>query len=182
MKKRLLAGFLTLAMLAGLFPVSALAAEVPAFSGSGTEDEPYRISTAEDLAALAENIQTTTAYSSAHYVLTQDIDLSRVCGADIGGEEKSWTPIGICVRTDYETFPIPFRGTFDGGGHTITGLHINASGGEYQGLFGYVSGEGSGVHDLTVSRDVTGRSYIGGIIGVLGRGGTAADCHYSGQG
>ena len=55
------------------------------------------------------------------YVLDGDIDLTDYLG---GG---SWTPIG--------TENVPFTGTFDGNGHSITGLYINASDSNYQGLF-----------------------------------------------
>ena len=63
----------------------------------------------------------------------------------------------------------PFRGTFDGGGHTISGIRIYKDGitwaDAYQGLFGKV-GDGGTVKRVTLAdARITGRNYIGGIAG-----------------
>ena len=73
-------------------------------SGSGTSDDPYQIRTADDLFDISVNL-------SAHYKLMNDIDLTEW----IAGENPSqgWNPI------------TGFSGSFDGGGHKITGLYIN---------------------------------------------------------
>ena len=74
--------------------------------GSGTEQDPYRISNAEELQAFrdivnGENGQTQNTAACA--VLTADIDL----------ENQLWTPIGIWQDRGIQQ---PYSGTFDGGG------------------------------------------------------------------
>ena len=68
---------LTLVMLLGMFPMTAFAAEAP-WSGSGTQQDPYQISSAEDLKALAEAINDTSdkTYNKSYFKLTADIDLA----------------------------------------------------------------------------------------------------------
>ena len=74
--------------------------------GSGTEQDPYRMSNAEELRAFrdivnGENGQ--TQHTAACAVLTADIDL----------ENQLWTPIGIWQDRGIQQ---PYSGTFDGGG------------------------------------------------------------------
>ncbi|MFA7468906.1 MAG: hypothetical protein WCY82_11690, partial [Desulfotomaculaceae bacterium] len=71
-----------------------------------------------------------------------------------------WTPIGSSTNQ--------FKGLFDGGGHTISGLYtdVNAS---CQGLFGYI-GPGGSVKNVTVSGVVAGIQYVGGITGIINGG------------
>ena len=84
------------------------------FSGSS---KLYRLSTPEQLAGLAY------LFSANYYVGNIDIRLE----ADVDMSAHEWVPIG--------TFISPFNGVFDGGGHTISGLHV--TGQESAGLFGY---------------------------------------------
>lgn len=91
--------------------------------GDGTENNPYTIATAAQLAFLAQECNKTTYhYGFKYFRLTADIDLQ--------GHE--WTPIGVWGNE--------FAGVFDGGGHVITNLKVNNSNVEYAGLFGFVSG------------------------------------------
>jgi 3',5'-cyclic AMP phosphodiesterase CpdA len=78
----------------------------------------------------------------------------------ISAAAEIWTPIGTNTN--------PFKGVFDGGGHTVSGLYtdVNAS---YQGLFGYI-GPGGSVKDITVSGVVAGVQYVGGIAGFINSG------------
>lgn len=164
------------------------------FFGSGTSEDPYVIDSAQKLALLAAivngntcfNVDTTNGYTgnetngtytradyvSANYKLTTDI----VLNDDTSGYEDwsnnspdhVWTPIG--------TLSSAFSGTFDGQGHTVSGIYIN--GGDYLGLFGYISGgtvENIGVADSNIS----GRSYIGGVAG-YNYGGQVTNCGNSG--
>ena len=101
-----------------------------------TEDLPaavdgvITITTAGQLAKLAELVNGGTSYEGTTIKLANDIDLS----------EHLWTPILGMTRTVNGTSEtIRFKGTFDGDGHTISGLTINATT-SYQGLFGYVDG------------------------------------------
>lgn len=112
-----------------------------ALSGSGTESDPYRIGTAEDLwqmATLINSKESYDTYGAAHYVLTADIDL---------GGKKEWTPIGI--------YNVGFEGVLDGAGHTVSGIKINYSDplvGEKSTLFALVGRLSEGaVRNLTVS-------------------------------
>lgn len=133
------------------------------FSGTGTEADPYRITTAEDLWCMAELVNSENeAYRDACYVLTADIDL--------GG--KTWTPIGDGYLDSFKSFP----GTFDGDGHTISGLNITTQDKvRYFGLFGMVEGA---VRNLTIaSSTIEGSASTGAVAGRIDFGGTIDNCH-----
>ena len=124
--------------------------------GSGTEEDPYII---PDLAALErfrDSVNDGDTYEGEYVKLANNIDMSSKYGANINDADVSWTPIG-----NYDN---QFRGTFSGGGFTISGLYINNGEADYQGLFGYL-GEGSAIHDLGVSGSVTGNRFVGGLVG-----------------
>ena len=78
--------------------------------GDGSDGNPYRISTAGQLAFLAKEVNSGTNYYGQSFLLTADLDLSAY----------QWTPIG--ASTDFY-----FMGNFDGGGHTVSGLTIGTS-------------------------------------------------------
>lgn len=108
--------------------------------GSGSAADPYLIGTADQLRSMSFLVSNAgAAYSSAHYKLTQDIDLGARWTTNADGtatlnEGDSFYPIGS--RTTGER---GFRGVFDGGGHAVSGLFV--SGGYYNGgLFGYLYG------------------------------------------
>ena len=124
--------------------------------GSGTESDPYIIPDLEMLEFYRDmiNAEGDSKYNSAHYKLTANINL--------GGEENPWTPIGS--NKDHA-----FTGTFDGDGHTISGLYINNGDSVYAGLFGYV-GRGGMIRDLTVEGEITVSGLdlcVGGIAGFV---------------
>lgn len=110
--------------------------------GNGTVANPYEISNAEELAYLAEVINSdelNEEYTKCHYVLTKDIIIND-SGDFANWKEKaprySWKPIGY--RRAYG-----FKGTFDGCGYTIEGIYINENAKEHDwlyGLFGEVYG------------------------------------------
>ncbi|MCH5143272.1 MAG: hypothetical protein J1G07_06160, partial [Clostridiales bacterium] len=124
-------------------PMSAFAIEVE--YGSGAEGDTYLISSADELYTLSQ----TDSDWGKNFKLTQDIDLSTVCGANLNGESVSWTRIGNDSK--------PFKGTFDGDDHTISGLYIDSTEG-WQGLFGYV--ENGTIKNLTVKGTVSGKGYV----------------------
>ncbi|MCD7736759.1 MAG: hypothetical protein LUI07_07355, partial [Lachnospiraceae bacterium] len=105
--------------------------------------------------------------TSASAVLTADIDLnpgfsfSAQDGTYTGsGTPRSWTPIGGGSSSSNA-----YAGSFDGNGHTVSGIYINAST-MYQGLFGGLYG--GTVQNVTVSNSsITGTQYVGGIAGKL---------------
>ncbi|CFX88076.1 Pectin lyase fold/virulence factor [Syntrophomonas zehnderi OL-4] len=125
------------------------------FTGTGTsEDDPYLIKTAADLANLAELVNAGAdpyANPDRYYKLQNDLDLS----AYASGE--GWTPIGTSAN--------PFKGTFDGNDKTITGLVVSRSASVNIGLFGYLFID-SRVHKLRISdARVRGNEIVGGVAG-----------------
>ena len=132
-------------------------------TGSGTENDPYQISTAEGLKWFRDKVNsaTKTADTQICAELTEDIDLS--------GEE--WTPIGI--GQSFHWGIRSYSGTFDGKGHTIKNLSIDNSSANFVGLFGYVYG--GTIRNLTVSGSVKGSGHTGGIAGGAD-GGTFENC------
>ncbi|MBO4914677.1 MAG: hypothetical protein J5449_05660, partial [Oscillospiraceae bacterium] len=116
--------------------------------GGGTARNPFLIEDAEDLQLLAEGVQQLEGVAKARYRLTNDIDLSSVCGPEVG----NWLPIG---SDDH-----PFRGVLDGAGHKISGLYITGSGSGHA-LFGTSCGY---VLNLTVDGTVSGSKYAAGIV------------------
>lgn len=152
MKTKFISALLALSMAAGyLFTVPAYADS--AFSGgSGTEDDPYLISKAEDMWQLANDCNSGSSnerkYGSKYFKMTDDIDLG--CS-----ETKQWIPIGNYNGDIY------FSGNFNGDGHSITGLYIDndANG---QGLFG--NSRDSAVRNLNVEGTVKGNTNVAGIM------------------
>ena len=143
----------------------------------GSEQHPYRISTATQLETFRDLVNgkdDQTADPDAHAKLMNDIDLSGICSEE---SDTSWTPIGnIIDEEDLDSFA--YTGTFDGNGNTISGLYIDDSTANYQGLFGYV-GTGGKVQNLSVSGKVSGNNYVGGIAGQ--NRGSVEDCDFTGS-
>ena len=121
------------------------------------KDGVYQIGTGANLAWLAQKVNDGTG-ASYHAVLTKDIDL--------GGE--SWTPIG--KKAGYYSSNA-YKGTFDGNGKTIQGLHVD-SGEAAVGLFGIV--DGAAIKDLTVKGDVKTSSTSSSSAGAGGIAGTVS--------
>ena len=133
--------------------------------GKGTEDEPYQIGTAQEMAWLAYAVNNQMESAGYCAVLTADIDLG-YC---------QWPVIGVLSSNGQRAY----TGTFDGQGHTVSGLNITSLGGRQKlGLFGVA--QDAVIENLTVrgNIDLTGvRSYdtttgyiIGGVLG-SGEGG-----------
>lgn len=123
---------------AALFSVSYTA---PSTDASGV----YQISTAEDLYWFAQYVN--EGNTSANAVLTQNISASSMT--------EEWTPIG--------TESNPYAGTFDGQGHTISGLKVTGTA-DYVGLFGFISN--AYIQNVGVTESsFQGNQYVGGICG-----------------
>ena len=143
-------------------------------NGEGTSDNPYQISSYAALKEFASLVNGTDRYAesanhSAYAILTTDI----VCKNDPNDEgyATDWVPIGNDTH--------PYTGTFDGKGHSITGLSntgiAEVANSDYQGLFGYV-GSGGVVKKVTLEyASITGKESVGGIVGY--NQGTVSDCH-----
>ena len=102
-----------------------------------------------------------------------DINITLEKNIDLTG--KDWTPIG----TDYDN---SYKGTFDGGGHTITGLTFTTND-EFAGLFGWLNRAGTVKNVVMEGVQITSNQIYGGSIGgVVGYSwGTIENCSVSGS-
>ena len=171
MKKKVLSLLLTLCLVMALVPMTAFAEEAPSFGGgTGTQQDPWLITSQADLIALAEflnsgNAETFDTDENAHvenchgyyFKQTADIDLTGV----------TWEPIGYSGG-------YYFAGNYDGDGHTIsnatsTGKN-DADGFATAGIFGWVAfGSVENLHVKNANFVAIGQnnySYVGGIAGV----------------
>ena len=123
----------------------------------------YTVTSADGLMNVAELVN--GGKSDINITLDTDIDLTG----------KDWTPIG----TDYDN---SYKGTFDGGGHTITGLTFTTND-EYAGLFGWLNRAGTVKNVVMEGVQITSNQIYGGSIGgVVGYSwGTIENCSVSGS-
>ena len=137
---------------------------------------------AEDLGYIYDsNTKTYTVYNAdglmniAELVNGGKTDINITLTADIDLTGKDWTPIG----TDYDN---SYKGTFDGGGHTITGLTFTTND-EYVGLFGWLNRAGTVKNVVMEGVQITSHQIYGGSIGgVVGYSwGTIENCSVSGS-
>ena len=176
MKKRFLALLLVLTLLVGLMP-AALAADtvdvsaLPEYTaGADTSaGAAYKISTEESLRAFAAAVKAddgngTYAHAGVTLYLAGDIALT-----------GTWKPVGS-TATYVGDF---FAGTFDGCGHTISGLNVQGSTAN-QGLFAAINK--ATIRNLNVSGTVNcgTKNYVGGIVGKV-QDGTIENCSFSGS-
>ena len=93
------------------------------FSGSGTQTDPYLISTPEQLAGLAERVNGHEDFAGQYIKLTADIYLTNFANPDTANWPQ-WEPIGHILRVAGEdTDTCHFRGYFDGDGHTVYNMY-----------------------------------------------------------
>ena len=174
--KKFTSMLLALAMLAAMtvimIPTASAAWDGSSVSavliGSGTEYDPYLISSENDLAYVAKQVNdAVTKFEGVYFKLTVDLDLGN----------KPWAPIGQ-IKANY------FAGHFDGDGHTISNLNVKTiddSNALYGGVFGRIF-DGS-VKNLNVEgATIVSAKYGGAIAGVLNctaDGGSASitNCH-----
>ena len=123
----------------------------------------YTVTSADGLMNIAKLVK--GGKSDINITLDTDIDLTG----------KDWTPIG----TDYDN---SYKGTFDGGGHTITGLTFTTND-EYAGLFGWLNRAGTVKNVVMEGVQITSNQIYGGSIGgVVGYSwGTIENCSVSGS-
>ena len=140
--------------------------------GTGTEVDPYIVSTAADLAEIASCLNNgteasstifpngNTGYTDQYFLMDADIDLT---------EFVPWTPISIPGEKI-------FFGHFDGGNHVIT--HMTTSAEEtHQGLFAVIGAEAT-ISNLTIKDSrIEGMMYTGAIVGAAGEGSYISNCH-----
>ena len=176
MKKRLLALLLVLTMVFSLMP-AALAADtvdvaaLPEYAADAdiSTGTAYKISTEESLRAFAAAVKAddgngTYAHAGVTLYLAGDIALT-----------GTWAPVGS-TATYVGDF---FAGTFDGCGHTISGLNVQGSK-VNQGLFAAINK--ATIRNLNVSGTVScgTKNYVGGIVGKV-QAGAIENCSFSGS-
>ena len=127
------------------------------------DDGSYTVYNADGLMNIAELVN--GGKTDINITLEKNIDLTG----------KDWTPIG----TDYDN---SYKGTFDGGGHTITGLTFTTND-EYAGLFGWLNRAGTVKNVVMEGVQITSNQIYGGSIGgVVGYSwGTIENCSVSGS-
>ena len=168
------------------------------------EKSEETIMNAEQLASFRDKVNSGLTYEGKTVKLGADIDLSTVCGANVGGKEVSWEPIGKYISdTEYNSF----NGIFDGNNKAISNLYINTNQ-NYQGLFGCVknaniknikmengyvninSSNGAAIIGLAYNTDVQncnnkvnflGNAHIGGIVGHISENSIIKKCSNKGN-
>ncbi len=142
----------------GLIVLCSTGLSLPLFaqfsgSGSGTEEDPYRIFNAVQLNQVRNFLNKT----DVHFSLEADIDMTEWIADN--NPVQGWAPIG--------TRSAPFRGTFNGNGHTISNIWINRLETDDVGLFGRVKGDVnlSNIHLQNVN--YVGNVNVGGLVGYV---------------
>lgn len=123
--------------------------------GTGEELTPYQISTAAELAYLAQQVNlgndgSGSDYDGKYFKLMNDIDLNN----------HEWTPIGTELK--------PFKGSFDGNKHTIKNLKIENKDNslDYAGIFGGAGGTIQNLGVMISKQGIKGYRGAGGIVGM----------------
>ena len=125
-------------------------------------DGSYTVTSADGLMNVAELVN--GGKTDINITLTDDIDLTG----------KGWTPIGTSFDNSY-------KGTFDGGGHTITGLTVTTND-QFVGLFGYLNRAGTVKNVVMEGIQITSNHMFGCTGGVVGYSwGTIENCSVSGS-
>ena len=134
---------------------------IAGFGGSGTAEDPWRVDGAEDLRAFRDLVNGGEDFAEGHFLQTADIDLG----------DEPFTPIGL-FGTDHV-----FRGDYNGGGHTLSGLRVESV---YRldlgnaGLFGMLQGT---VRNLGVESGLIRGDYCGGIASQAAAGARVVNCY-----
>ena len=149
----------------GITPVAGKFYNITLDKDKGYTDDGqgnYIVTTAEGLKAVADIAN--NGNLGINITLTENINLT----------DMDWTPIGIDYNHQY-------TGTFNGGGHTITGLTVTGSD-QYVGLFGHI-GSGGTVKDVTLEEvKIESNNDMSAVGGVAGRSyGTLENCSVSGS-
>ena len=138
--------------------------------GTGALDDPYLITSLGNLYWLSE----TSEHWDKHYLQTADIDASSTTNWNGGAGFK---PIGFDST--------PFTGSYNGGGNTISNLYVNRPNQNRVGMFGNVSGSTDFQYSLQnlslVSVSVSGREYVGGLVGYIESNANVRGCFVSGS-
>ncbi len=127
--------------------------------GSGAEANPYQISSVADW----QSLMNTPDDWNKHFILTADLDLQGINLSPIGNSNNYFT------------------GVFDGNGHIIRNADVNMPGSNVVGLFGRVDCPGQ-ICDLCVENiEVTGKNYVGCLVGNIGYLSSLTTCYVKGS-
>jgi hypothetical protein len=141
--------------------------------GTGSEDDPFLIATAEQLAYFSKTVRTGNSHEGKYIKLIKDIDL-------IG---RGWEPIGSVYAYEYDKIwnaRAPFSGNFDGLGHVISNMTITNYFND-SGLFGGLTGKAAIIRNLKLENAIVlGGIQSGGIAGFLFYGPEVENCYVSG--
>ena len=142
------------------YTVSLTAAKDPGYTIEGNGS--YTVTSADGLMHVAELVN--GGKTDINITLDKNIDLTG----------KGWTPIGTSFDNSY-------KGTFDGGGHTITGLTVTTND-QFVGLFGYLNRAGMVKNVVMEGIQITSNHMFGCTGGVVGYSwGTIENCSVSGS-
>jgi hypothetical protein len=130
--------------------------ELPLLNGKGEFNNPYLISTADELNSIGHNPR----LMDAHFKLVNDIDLTGIDFFFIGSEI------------------FPFSGVFDGNDHTISNFNYATKYVDFVGLFGYVKGPKAEIRDLGIINPNINSAIgdVGSLAGYFGDG-TISNCY-----
>lgn len=140
------------------------------FSVQNDNEKYIRINSEAEMARLAYLVNKGHQTFNDYYILLD---------CDLNMERHNWIPIGD--GNNIYSYKTPFMGTFDGQGHTISGINVNRSGQNYNGLFGWLGrlDDSTPVGRLRSLRltnsTIIGGNYTGGLVGYLYFG-TVTDC------
>lgn len=177
MKERFLSLFLVICMSVITIPSLSVSADTidvwdgttdTSWSGDGSSNNPYLISTPEELAGLAYMVNSGTTYSGKYFKLTSDIILNdnyqNYKNWGDNPPENQWTPIGGHDVSNGKNNTYNFEGFFNGNNHTVYGMYYLNNSLNYVGLFGCV--QNATISNVNISQShIKGNSYVGGIVG-----------------
>ncbi len=141
-------------------------------SPAGMAQQVFPIKTVKDLTYLAVKVNSGQSLEGDTVKLMADLTLQTATSWRswnvLNKELSQWTPIGKDKRT-------PFKGVFDGQGHTVRGLYIYTENEFYNGLFGVL--DGATVKNVTLAESyITGYNFTGGVAAYLTNGATVSGC------
>ena len=138
------------------------------------QSKMLKISTADELKAFRDDVNSGNTYEGWYVYLANDITL------DINEE---WEPIGLYLMENSspaDETNKPFKGIFDGRGHEVNGIYINTTD-KVQGLFGLVSGGTIKKLGIGENCSITGKISVAAIAGYLYNGSSAINCYNIGN-
>ena len=146
--------------------INALGYVLPVWQGSGTEQAPYLIRTTDEMDWLANSVNCGNDYAGKYFRLANDIAYNNT--------PNNYTPIGYGDASGNPAYA--FAASFDGDGHTISGIVAGSSSDcdTYQGVFGYVGAAGSVTNLKVAGSTFTGCQYVGAVAGR--NAGTVSGC------